>query len=985
MRGSSGFREFVEEVRAAVDLVEVIGEDVQLKGSGHVLKGLSPFRSEQHPSFCVWPKDQRWYDFAGGDGQGGDVFSYVQQRDGVGFKEAVFSLAERKGIRRPDQDEEAFQKELALLVERREVERMLTKAAAYYHGVLPSKVREELYRDHYGFTDETVDGLMLGFADGHLFEHFREELKVSRELALKTGLFVVIKGGRVEDFFRDRLVFPYWKGGQVAYFIARSTKYTGDEAWEKSKYKKLLTHSDRHSYVSTTVRNDTFFGEDAVRGAEQILITEGITDAISARQAGIPCISPVTTRFRKQDTAKLLKLTRAAARVVICNDAEESGAGAAGALETASALHVAGRDVRIAVLPRPEGLDKIDVNEFLKANPPDAFGEVLDQAKRYVEHLVEAIPKETPVADLEPLLAPVLEAVSASGDIERDAYLDAIVKRFGIRRRALTNTLKGVEADQRRKAAARRVEENETPVVRVNGRQLRSIIEEAREVAVAANTTRVEAGANEPPGGDDPPLLFRRGGAVVRLKTDDEAAVELAQWGETAMFGLLARDADWVTVDEEGAFHPTFPPKDVSRDLVTFPPTGFPRVDSVITTPVFGSGGELIVAPGLHAEEHLWLQSDSDLVLDEVSEAPTAEDVARARSLFVDDLFVDFPFATDSDRAHMLAAVLLPFARRMVHGNTPLHVVESPSIGSGKSLLCHLTSIVCTGKGSDISTLPGQEEEIRKTLTAELLKGCPIIVLDNANERRVLSSQALAAALTAPTWRNRILGKTEIIVLPNLAMWMLTGNNPRLSAELTRRSIRIRIDPKRDRAWQRTGFKHDPISLWAHEHRSELVHAALVLIQAWIAAGKPRCSERLGSFEDWAAVMGGILEVIGVPGFLANLEQMYADADSEGEMWRELTQAWWAEFGSEPKRVSEINELCENEGLMLTVRGDGNDRSQQSRLGKALLGARDRMFGELRLVADRTRHRSRQYALEHASDDEADSTEPVQDEIDPWE
>ena len=984
MRGSAGFREFVEEVRAAANLVEVIGEDVQLKGSGRVLKGLSPFRSEQHPSFCVWPEDQRWYDFAGGDGQGGDVFSYVQQRDSVGFKEAVFTLAERKGIRRPDQDEEAFQKELALLVERRDVERLLTKAAAYYHGVLPSKVREELYRDHYGFTDETVDGLMLGFADGHLFEHFREELKVSRELALKTGLFVVIKGGRVEDFFRDRLVFPYWKGGQVAYFIARSTKYTGDEAWERSKYKKLLTHSERHGYVSTTVRNDTFFGEDAVRGAEQILITEGITDAISARQAGIPCISPVTTRFRKQDIPKLLKLTRTTARVVICNDAEESGAGAAGALETASALHAAGRDVRIAVLPRPEGIDKIDVNEFLKANPPEAFGEVLTQAKRYVEHLVEAIPKETPAADLEPLLAPVLEAVSASGDIERDAYLDAIVKRFGIRRRALTNTLKGVEAEQRRKAASRRTEDNELPVIRVNGRQLRAIIEEARQVAVAANAVRVEAGADSPPGGDDPPLLFRRGGAVVQLKAGQSSAPELAEWGDTAMFGLLVRDADWVTVDEEGGHHPAFPPKDVSRDLVTFPPNGFPQVDTVITTPVFGASGELVVTPGLHTDEHLWLQADPDLVLDEVPTAPTDEDVARAKALFIDDLFVDFPFATDSDRAHMMAAVLLPFARRLVHGTTPMHVVESPSIGSGKSLLCHLISIVCTGKGSDISTLPGQEEEVRKTLTAELLKGGPIIVLDNANERRVLSSQALAAALTAMTWRNRILGRSEIIVLPNFAMWMLTGNNPRLSAELTRRSIRIRIDPKRDRAWQRTGFKHDPITLWAHEHRAELVHAALVLIQAWIAAGKPRCTERLGSFEDWAAVMGGILEVIEVPGFLGNLEQMYADADSEGEMWREFTQAWWSEFGPEPKRVSELNELCENEGLMLTVRGDGADRSQQVRLGKALLGARDRMFGDLRLVAEKTRHRSRQYALEHACEDQPDLADVVEDEVDPW-
>jgi hypothetical protein len=369
--------------------------------------------------------------------------------------------------------------------------------------------------------------------------------------------------------------------------------------------------------------------------------------------------------------------------------------------------------------------------------------------------------------------------------------------------------------------------------------------------------------------------------------------------------------------------------------------------------------------------------------------------VAQAKSLFVDDLFVDFPFASESDRAHAMAALLLPFARRMVQGCTPLHVVESPSVGSGKSLLCHLISIVCTGKTSDISTMPDQEEEIRKTLTAELLKGCPMTVLDNANERRELNSQALAAALTAPIWRSRILGRTEMITLPNIAMWMLTGNNPRLSGELTRRSIRIRIDPKRDRAWQRSGFKHDPVTLWARQHRSELVHAALVLIQAWIAAGQPLSTQRLGSFEHWAAVMGGILEVIDQPGFLVNLEEMYADADAGGEMWREFIQAWWGEFGPSFKRVKELNEFCEEEGLMLSVRGDGNDRSQQSRLGRALLGARDRTFGDVRLVAEKTRHTSRQYALEHpdylkAVEEQWVQQEPaeswaVQNEIDPWE
>jgi DNA primase len=225
-------------------------------------------------------------------------------------------------------------------------------AAAYYHKVLPTKIREQSFRAHYGFTDETVDTLKLGWADGHLFEKLRDVVGASRECALKTGLFVVLGGGHVEDFFRERLVFPYWKGGQVVYFIARATEYTGDAEWEKSKYKKLLTHSERHDYVSPTVANECFYNEDVARGAEELLITEGVTDCISALQASVPCISPVTTRFRKQDVPKLLQLTRHVKRVIICNDSEESSAGGAVARETAAALWAEGRDVRVAVIPR---------------------------------------------------------------------------------------------------------------------------------------------------------------------------------------------------------------------------------------------------------------------------------------------------------------------------------------------------------------------------------------------------------------------------------------------------------------------------------------------------------------------------------------------------------------------------------------------------------------------------------------------------------
>lgn len=1006
---SQDFKSFTEEVRSGSDIVTVIGRDVQLRQAGNSFKGLSPFHPEKTPSFIVWPDKQRWHDYSNGGDLGGDVFDYIQRRDHCGFKEAVFTLAELSGIRRPNQDNASWSRELASMVERREVQRFLTAAAAHYHRVLPTKIRKEYYRQQYGFTDETINSLQLGWADGHLFQLFTEAQGVSRELALKTGLFIKTKGGRVEDFFRERLVFPYWRGGSVVYFIGRVTKYTSNNEWEQAKYKKLLTHSERHSYVSPTIGNEYFYNEDAARGAEELLITEGVTDCISARQAGVACISPVTTRFRKQDVPKLLQITRQAKRVIVCNDSEVNGAGEAGARETAAGLWVEGRNVRMALIPRPEGVDKVDVNELVKAKGAEALRAVLGAAKTYPEYLLDCIPKETPPGELERLLVPVLESISRSTPIVADAVLDTITRRFSVRRRALNEMVKKLRSPEKPVVPAVNPPTTGLPEVRVNLRQLREIVDDACAAVVAANKARISRKGEELYLKVDPPLVVRRLGRLAYLRAEEGRAPELSELGDTGMMGLLTRDADFVSVDKEDGRRPAFPPREVARHLVEFPSPELPALESVIMTPVFGKQGALIVEPGYHKEDSLWLHPDPTLHVPEVPSTPTPDDVANARTLFLGDLFADFPLVEDADKAHLMAALLLPFARRLIYGNTPLHVVEAPSIGSGKGLLCNLISIVCTGRAADVSTLPGDEEEVRKTLTAELVKAQPIIVIDNAKENRVIDSQSLTSALTTGSWRSRLLGKTEIIVLPNYALWMLTGNNPRLSPELCRRIIRIRMDPKRDRAWQRSDFKHDPITLWASENRGRLVHAALVLVQAWIAAGKPVGKKRLGSFEHWAAVMGGVLEVAGVPGFLGNLEKMYADADAEGEAWREFTNAWWNAFRGQPVRVIDLNAMCARLDLLLAVRGEGTERAQQVRLGRALIGVRERAYGEFRVTQpEGNKHRGRHYALQQLESppqevrtrqpevseaivtkpltgaSEATVTKPTTGEVEPW-
>ena len=445
---SAAFRQLIEDVRAHTDIVVLIKDDIRLTRCGSVLKGRSPFNKDRDPSFVVWPDTQTWRDYSGGGSTGGDCFEYIMQRDNVGFMDALKQLAVSANIKLPGFDTAADKKELKKIANLRMIQNALTSAAAYYHSALPSEIRKTWYKDRYGFMDETIDSLLLGWADGQLYKRMVASRKFSKRQLLGTGLFVQLRAGTIKDLFQNRLVFPYWRQGRVAYFIARATDHTSQTPHEKAKYKKLLIRSDRHPYVSPHVVNDTFYNEDAANGAEEILVTEGVTDCISAMQAGVPCISPVTTRFRGRDHQKLIKLTRHANKAIICNDTETSGAGEKGALETAQILHAAGKDVRIAAIPLPKGQDKIDINELVTTQGPEALRSVLSKAKRLPEFMIERIPSGTPKADLPEQLDPVIELIRTADPIEQEALLELLQKRFKLRAATVKTVLRKPQQKQ---------------------------------------------------------------------------------------------------------------------------------------------------------------------------------------------------------------------------------------------------------------------------------------------------------------------------------------------------------------------------------------------------------------------------------------------------------------------------------------------------------------------------------------------------------
>jgi hypothetical protein len=489
----------------------------------------------------------------------------------------------------------------------------------------------------------------------------------------------------------------------------------------------------------------------------------------------------------------------------------------------------------------------------------------------------------------------------------------------------------------------------------VNNRQTRDIRYDAEQVLLAAN-------AHEP-------FLFVRAARPVRILMANSEP-HIGEVDAVVMYDLLAKHANWVYRTDDGDDNVS-PPRDVPRMLVATPSPTLPWLDGLVTAPVFDAAGDIISRPGFHRPSGVWYHQPAGFVVPPVPDAPTQAEIDAARSLLLDELLVDFPFVSAPDRAHAVAALILPFVRRLVFGPTPVHLYEAPTPGSGKTLAAEVVCIIATGDAAEPTTMPQDDEEVRKKITSLLLAARPVVLLDNV--RGGIDSVSLAAVLTAEKWTDRLLGGNELAGLPNRAVWLISANNPTLTLEIARRCIRIRVEPAGDRPWERRNFKHWPLKHWVLDNRAALVHAILTLVQAWLSRGRPQGKRTLGSFEHWASTIGGILDVAGIPGFLDNTAELYEAADVEGQEWREFTGAWWKEHGATPVTAKALLEMATSNELLPYVLGGKNERSQAIRLGKGLMGNRNRIYGDYRIKAAHVSHNQRLWSLERVEGRTTDS------------
>jgi hypothetical protein len=478
---------------------------------------------------------------------------------------------------------------------------------------------------------------------------------------------------------------------------------------------------------------------------------------------------------------------------------------------------------------------------------------------------------------------------------------------------------------------------NQLPTIRGNKRQLRHATDDALDALLALN---------------DPPSVFQRGNVLARLRTDSIQGPYLEALTEHAMRGRLARVANWVvtrelkdgTVEEDAP-----PPMDVVKDLVSLPSwDGIPLIDRVVECPVFTADGELILQPGYNAGARVWYHQDVSLKSLSVPDRPTKDEVSAAVRLLLGELIGQFPFADEASKAHTLTAVLNPIVRPLIDGPTPLHLIDAPTPGTGKGLLVDVLAIPSTRRAPSVMPEYRNDDEARKNLTSILLKANTFLLFDNL--KKTLDSPVIAAALTALVWGDRLLGINKTAVLPVNCTWLATGNNIKVSGELVRRSVWSRMDAKLDRPWLRTGWKHPNLRVWAKENRAQLLGAVLTLVRAWIVAGKPKGTETLGSFESWCEVMGGILQVAGVPGLLSNAGALRRSAVDQDSEWQSFVVEWWKAHKAERVGVRELFMLATGKELLDRVLDAETPRAQRTRLGATLRKLVGRVIGKYRIV-----------------------------------
>ncbi len=415
-------QEIIERIRAASDIVDVIGSYLPLKRAGANFVALCPFHKEKSPSFNVNPHRQIFHCF--GCHKGGDVFTFVKEYENIGFTDAVQRLAERAKIPleyergAPDAQVRHLKDQLLQLHE---------QITLRWQTAGTNDAAGQIARDYLakrGVSAEAIKLFRIGYAPDLWDDPVNWARSKEHELPLieKAGLILKKEGGdHYYDRFRGRLMFPICdEQGRVIAFSGRVL--SGDE-----KTAKYVNSPETPIFTKSKV----FFGLDkskrAVLDAGFAVVCEGQLDLIACFMAGIQnIVAPQGTAFTA-DHARIIK--RYVDEVVLCFDSDEAGQNAA--VRSLDSLLASGLAVRVAVVPAPH-----DPDSFIKERGADAFRKLVEGADGFFDYYLNRLCATNDVTTDKGRLAvlrEMAEAVRKTGNVVLiDKYAQKTALRLGV-------------------------------------------------------------------------------------------------------------------------------------------------------------------------------------------------------------------------------------------------------------------------------------------------------------------------------------------------------------------------------------------------------------------------------------------------------------------------------------------------------------------------------------------------------------------------
>jgi len=432
--------DIIEEIRSNNDIVDVVGEYVQLKRTGKDYMGLCPFHNEKTPSFSVVPSKQIFYCF--GCKTGGDVLRFIRLIENLNYKEAIEFLAERAGIQLPENESEEEKKKLKI---KNEIININTEAARFFYNQIfvPENKEARDYLQKRGIGNKILNSFGIGYCpkDRSALLIYLKNKGFSEKSIHASGLIYLSKSGAYYDRFSGRIMFPIFDvKGNVIGFGGRIIDESGPKYMNSPE--TLVYHKGRHLYGMNFAKHSN---------SKSIFVVEGYMDVISLHQNGIiNAVASLGTALTEEQ-GKILK--RYAEEVIIAYDAD--AAGQAATMRGLDILQKLGCSVKVLEIPKGK-----DPDEFIKENGKEAFEKIAEKSYTLIEYKAKQLKKEIDNDSTEGkirFLSKMAELLARiDNNVEREMYVKKLADEYDISRESiLSEVYKKIKPKENLKASAK--------------------------------------------------------------------------------------------------------------------------------------------------------------------------------------------------------------------------------------------------------------------------------------------------------------------------------------------------------------------------------------------------------------------------------------------------------------------------------------------------------------------------------------------------